>query len=111
MVQAITNAQTYDWKTWTLGLMRSFLSGGAAAFMTLGGGAIAGVSPKKMWFMVGINFLAMGMYRLGEFLQLHGAPDTVVTEVKTVSVQPAGEGIKATQTTKTTTTTEPPQAG
>lgn len=105
---AINNARTYDWKTWTMGIMRSFLSGGAMAFATLGGGAAAGVHGSQLWTMTGINFLAMGLYRLGEFLQLHGAPDTVVTEEKTVSVQPEGDGVKATTVIKTTTSTEPP---
>jgi hypothetical protein len=72
------NAKSYAWSDWWLGIMRSFLSGGAAAFLTFGGGSLVGVPPKQVWEMVGINFIAMGMYRLGEFLQLHGAPETVV---------------------------------
>ena len=74
-MSAITNAQSYDWKTWLIGIMRSFMSGGAAAFLTLGGGALVGVPSRQIWQMMGINFVAMGLYRLGEFLQLHGAPD------------------------------------
>ena len=104
----LKNAQSYDWNSWMIGIMRSFLSGGAVALATLSGGALVGVTPDKMWKMVGINFLAMGAYRMGEFLQLHGAPDKVVMTEKTVDVQPAGDGIKATTITKTVTSTEPP---
>lgn len=74
-MQAIQNAKNYDWKDWLIGILRSFLSGGAAAFLTFGGGSLVGVPPRQVWQMVGINFVAMGMYRMGEFLQLHGAPD------------------------------------
>jgi hypothetical protein len=75
MVKALTNAKNYNWSEWWLGIMRSFLSGGAAAFLTFGGGSLVGVPAKQVWQMVGINFIAMGMYRMGEFLQLHGAPE------------------------------------
>ena len=72
---AISNAKIYDWKTWLLGIMRSFMSGGGAALLTLGGAAYVQLPPAKMWAMVGVNFLGMGLYRMGEFLQLHGAPE------------------------------------
>lgn len=106
MVQAIKNAQAYDWKTWGIGIMRSFISGGAIALATLGGGAGVGVQGWKLWTMTGINFVGMGLFRMGEFLTLHGAPDVVVTEEKTVDLQPASGGIKGTVVTKTTTSTE-----
>jgi len=72
---AVVNARQYDWSTWLLGIFRSIMSGGAVALTTLGGASYVGTEPKKMWIMVGFNFLAMAGYRLGEFLQLHGAPD------------------------------------
>jgi hypothetical protein len=34
---AVTNAKTYDWSTWMLGIFRSIMSGGAVALTTLGG--------------------------------------------------------------------------
>jgi hypothetical protein len=76
-ITAISNAKNYAWKDWLIGGMRSFLSGGAAAFLTLGGGALVGVPGKQVWQMMGINFIAMGLYRMGEFLQLHGSPEPV----------------------------------
>jgi hypothetical protein len=112
MMQAYSNAQQYAWSDWVIGIMRSFLSGGAAAFITLGGGALVGVPPSKLWIMIGVNFVTMGLYRMGEFLQLHGAPDKITTTtVQTTNVQPAGEGMKATVTTQQTISSEPPKPG
>lgn len=75
---AVQNAKSYDWQTWFLGIMRSFLSGGAAAFVTGAGGAAAGITAKQQYIMMGASFLGLGLYRMGEFLVLHGAPDPVV---------------------------------
>jgi hypothetical protein len=74
---AIENAKTYAWKDWLIGILRSFLSGGATALATGGGAAVVGIPAHQTWQLMGINFVLMGLYRLGEFLQLHGAPDTV----------------------------------
>lgn len=74
-IAAIRNLSAYNWSDWFIGLMRSFLSGGAAALITQGGGAVLGIPGKQLWELTGINFVIMGLYRLGEFLQLHGAPD------------------------------------
>ena len=72
-----TNAKGYDWGTWAIGLMRSFFSGGASALVTGTGGALVGIPQAMVWKLMGINFVVMGLNRLGEFLQLHGAPDPV----------------------------------
>jgi hypothetical protein len=72
---AWTNGRRYDWATWWLGIMRAFLSGGAAALLTGGGGTLIGIPPSQVYKLMGINFFFMGLYRLGEFLQIHGAPD------------------------------------
>jgi len=74
-MQAIINAKSYDWQTWLLGIMRSFLSGGAAALVTGGGGALAGITAKQQYIMMASSFLGLGLYRMGEFLVLHGAPE------------------------------------
>jgi hypothetical protein len=74
-ITAIANAQRYDWGTWLIGIMRAFLSGGAAALAALGGSGLAGLNLHQTLIMTGSGFLIMGLYRLGEFLQLHGAPD------------------------------------
>lgn len=74
---AVQNAKSYDWKTWFMGILRSFLSGGAVALATGGGGALVGIPAKQVWLLMGINFLSMGIYRMGEFLTLHGSPDPI----------------------------------
>jgi hypothetical protein len=97
---AVTNARTYDWQTWLLGLFRSFLSGGAVALATFGGASAVGLDSTKTWKMVGINFIAMGLYRLGEFLQLHGAPDKLgeTLQVAADATAKAGEAIATAKT-------------
>jgi hypothetical protein len=80
-MQAIANAKSYAWSDWMIGIMRSFLSGGAAAMATGGGGALAGITPKQQIIMMLTGFVTMGLYRLGEFLQLHGAPDKVAASL------------------------------
>jgi len=97
---AVTNAKTYDWQTWFLGLFRSFLSGGAVALATLGGASAVGLDSAKAWKMVGINFIVMGLYRLGEFLQLHGAPDKL-GETLQVAADATAKASDAIATAKT----------
>lgn len=76
----VTNAGRYDWPTWMLGIMRSFLSGGAGALISGGGGAVAGITAKQQYIMMATSFLGLGLYRMGEFLQLHGAPDPIAAQ-------------------------------
>lgn len=83
---AVKNAQAYDWKTWLMGIMRSFISGGAAALVTGSGGAALGIQGWKVWALMGINFISLGLYRMGEFLVLHGAPDQVQEKLETAAV-------------------------
>jgi hypothetical protein len=68
--------------------MRSFLSGGSVALMTYGGASILKLPFKQSMLLMGINFLGMGLYRMGEFLNLHGAPDQLqVTLNKAAAAQ------------------------
>jgi hypothetical protein len=93
---AIDNARGYAWGDWMLGLMRSFLSGGAAAFLTGSGGAVLGIPGKQTLELMGINFLSMGLYRMGEFLTLHGAPDKVQESLNLAETK-AKEAVSAVQ--------------
>ncbi len=97
---AVTNAKSYNWSEWLLGLFRSFLSGGAVALATLGGANAVGLDNTKAWKMVGINFVIMGLYRLGEFLQLHGAPDKLqeTLQVAADATNKAKEAISVAKT-------------
>lgn len=93
---AIDNAKGYAWADWLMGIMRSFLSGGAAAFLTGTGGALLGIPGKQTLELMGINFVSMGLYRMGEFLTLHGAPDKV-QENLAVAESKAKEAVSAVQ--------------
>jgi hypothetical protein len=80
----ISNAKSYDWSTWFMGIMRSFIAGGA--------GAVAGVAgpmyqDPKDWNLgaglhsvlvsMGIGFFISGVIHMMIFLQTHGAPEPV----------------------------------
>jgi hypothetical protein len=95
-VTAIDNARGYNWSDWWIGIMRSFLSGGASALLTGTGGAVIGIPAKQVWILMGVNFLTMGLYRMGEFLTLHGAPDKV-QETLNVAEGKAKEAVAAVQ--------------
>src|SRR5271163_3950132 len=81
-VMMLTNAAKYDWQTWLMGIMRSFLSGAAMALTTGTGGALLSIPGPTLWRLMALNFVVMGLYRMGEFLQLHGAPDQVQASLK-----------------------------
>lgn len=92
MLTMMTNASKYAWGDWMIGILRSFLSGGAAALVTGGGGAIAGITAKQQYIMMGSSFLGLGLYRMGEFLQLHGAPDQLQASLTTAASATAEAG-------------------
>lgn len=78
----LQNASRYDWSTWLLGILRSFISGGSAAMVS--GLSSMGIAPDKFNLtnntanvvkLMVVMFLFQGSYRMFEFLQLHGAPD------------------------------------
>jgi hypothetical protein len=81
MVAMMAHASKYNWSDWMVGIMRSFLSGGAVALTTGTGGAILGIPGKQVWILMGVNFILLGLYRMGEFLSIHGAPDPVALQV------------------------------
>lgn len=116
----LVNAQQYDWPTWWIGIMRSFISGGSSSMVAAMAGM--GIAPDKFNLQTGatgglwhtaelmvVMFVFQGLYRMFEFLTLHSAPDKVVTTEKTVDVQPQGAGMKSTTVIKTTTTNDPPK--
>jgi hypothetical protein len=96
---AIDNAKAYAWGDWWIGIMRSFLSGAAASFLTGTGGALVGVPSGQVWKLMGINFVLMGLYRMGEFLTLHGAPDKVQAQLN-VAEAATKEAVAAVQDAK-----------
>src|ERR1700751_5176233 len=97
---AVANARSYAWGDWMVGIMRSFLSGGAMALTTGTGGAEIGIPSRQVWMLMGINFVVMGLYRLGQILSSHGAPDKLqeTLEVAANATNKAGEAIATSKT-------------
>lgn len=107
MLTAVTNASHYAWGDWFLGIMRSFLSGAAVALTTGTGGAVLGIPGPMVWKLMGINFVLMGLYRMGEFLQLHGAPDPVAQAAALQKAEVAGKQVVAAVAEAKATAPEP----
>lgn len=89
-IAAVTNARAYDWKTWLLGIFRSFISGGSSAMVA--GLSSMGIAPGTFNLtnsvgntlkLMGVMFLFQGGYRMFEFLQLHGGPDQLQVALNT----------------------------
>ena len=110
---AVSNAKAYDWSTWLLGIMRSFISGGSAAMVS--GLTSIGIAPDKFNLtnsigntlkLMGVMFLFQGGYRMFEFLQLHGAPDQLAATLDTAGAAAkqaqaaAGQAVQAVETAK-----------
>jgi hypothetical protein len=104
-VQAFESIKTYDFGTWMIGIMRSFLSGGAAALGGITGSGIAGLNLRQTLIVTGSGFVVMGLYRLGEFLQLHGAPDKI-QQALTVAENKAKETVAAVKDAKAAAPTQ-----
>jgi len=101
MLTAFMNASKYDWGTWFLGIMRALISGGSSAMVS--GLASMGIAPgtfnltnsiSNTFKLMGVMFLFQGLYRMFEFLQLHGAPDPIAQQV---ALQKAAEATKEAQ--------------
>lgn len=89
MTTMAKNFASYDWATWVVGIMRSFISGGAGAVS----GAIGPmVTDPKDWNLgTGFNhvlesmligFLIAGFVHLAIFLQTHAVPEPIKGEDK-----------------------------
>jgi hypothetical protein len=72
---AINNAKQYDWGDWFLGLFRAFTAALSVTLITFSGMAAAGVPTRQKFIALIFTFLGGFAYRLGEFLQLQGAPE------------------------------------
>lgn len=103
---AVGNARGYDWSTWMLGLFRSFMSGGAGALVALGGSTVLKLSLKQTLLLTGGQFVIMGLYRLGEFLQLHGGPDQLSAAIEKASAS-AQQTVEAVAEAKAATPETP----
>lgn len=84
MPSIMSSVSQYKWADWVSGILKSFISGGSAAVVSAF--TTMGISPEKYNLnaglgntmkLAGIMFLAMGVYRLAEFLTIHAVPDQV----------------------------------
>ena len=82
MQAMIANASRYDWPTWFMGIMRSFISGGAGAIAAPAGPMIMDAKDynladglHKVLATMAIAFFISGLTAMGIFLKTHGAPD------------------------------------
>jgi hypothetical protein len=106
--QAVSNAKAYDWQTWRLGLMRSFISGVSIAMAA--GLSLILATPTA--YNLSDHFFAtlkvttiigavQGVYRMCEFLSLHAIPDPIninAPSAKAVNIsQPDGGSVQVTQ--------------
>jgi hypothetical protein len=109
-MNAVVNAQRLDWQGWSLGLMRSFVSGAAGAATSTG---VVGTIDPKDWglgnlkhlaLLAGLTFLGTGIFHMFIFLQTHPTPDAVpVATVETTTVvHPTDPAVPETKTTSTT---------
>jgi hypothetical protein len=88
-VQALSNAKTYDWATWLIGIWRSIIQGASGSVVSsltamgidsehfnLGNGL------HDVFKMIGTVFVVTGMFYMFVFLQTHGAPEVVAVDVQ-----------------------------
>jgi len=87
-MSVVSNMSHYNWSDWLLGILKSLLSGGSSA-MVSGLGSM-GIAPDKFnltssigntFKLMGVMFLFQGLYRMFEFLSLHGSPDPIALQV------------------------------
>jgi hypothetical protein len=83
-MQLITNAVRYDWQTWFMGIMRSWISGGASSLANTG--IASALLPQQINLGKGLHtlltftvlsFLGGAIIHLAIFLSTHGAPEPV----------------------------------
>jgi hypothetical protein len=79
----IANAQGYDWQTWLMGIMRSFIGGGAGAAASAIGTGV--VHPEdlhggllKLLAAMTVSFLFVGLVHMLIFLKTHAGPEKIV---------------------------------
>lgn len=109
-MNAVVNAKRLDWQGWSLGIMRSFVSGAAGAIAATGTVSIADPSdwgkgnPGHMALLAAVTFFGAGLVHLAVFLQTHPTPDAVpVATVETTTVvHPADPNVPETKTQTTT---------
>jgi hypothetical protein len=96
---AVTNARAYDWATWLMGIMRSFIAGGSGAFgagvadtwLDYGHASAAG-GLSHILKLMGCTFVVSGFGAMFVFLHTHGAPDQMQASLATAATKTAEAG-------------------
>jgi hypothetical protein len=85
MIRMAVNLTGMDWASWTKGLFRALISGGAGAVASgFGDIAVESLHPtghtanlSHTFYLMGATFLLTGGFRLAEYLQYHPIPDDI----------------------------------
>jgi hypothetical protein len=83
MISTMTaNASNYDWPTWWMGIMRSFVGGAAGAISGFAGPMMMdyqhfnfGPGLRSTLLSMGIGALIAGAFAMAVFLKTHSGPD------------------------------------
>lgn len=113
-MNAVANAERYDWQTWLVGILRSAVSGGAGA---VGGGVGSmGIDPEHFNLkgglghtleLMGACFALSAIIHMAMFLQTHGAPDLVTVKTTDTTVTQVGQTTKVSEVETTSTVPKP----
>ncbi len=76
MTKLLTNASTYDWNTWFMGIMRAAIGGGSGAVAGLV--ITVGTGLKHQLVSAVEAFVIVAITHIFIFLQTHQGPDKVV---------------------------------
>lgn len=117
MQTMIVNASRYDWSTWSMGLMRSFLQGGGGALV----GFVGPMATDSRDFNLGsglghtaismlIGFGIAGALQMGMFLKTHGAPDPIVAQALAEAAQASSKATEAIHVAQDAAASNVPEA-
>lgn len=117
MQTMIQNASRYDWSSWVVGILRSFVQGG--------GGALAGflgpMATDSKDFNLGsglghtllsmlIGFFIAGCVQMGMFLKTHGAPDPIMAQALADAAQASSKATEAIHVAQDAAASNVPEA-
>jgi len=118
MMRLLSNGERYDWQTWLVGILRSFISGAAGAVVGVLGPMATDSGDFNFTSNAGlhhtlismtIGFFISGLIHMAMFLQTHGAPDLVTVKATEETVTKISPKETHTMTVETTTVAEVPK--
>jgi hypothetical protein len=83
MITAVSTAKKLDWQGWLLGVIRSFIGGGAGSIASSFGAMtidpehfnIGSGGLHDVLSLMGVTFLITGIVHMAMFLQTHSVPE------------------------------------